>query len=177
MTDQLKIGAIVVGLIALYPAWLMYQKAFMMSRKKIATAFLSIVLPPIVIGLCVIIPFFMHAGAEIASLDLFIDFVLFAIVPAALVGLVGFVSDQIAEKPLRTTLCAAGCLAVAALPPIYYLHGKDLADRFDITLVAEEESKTNESGDNEESQEVGDSENTDSSSLNSETVEEPDIKP
>ena len=161
--DQIQIGAIVVGLIALYPAWLMFQKAFLMSRKKKAsTVVLCLILPLAVLAACAVAPFLVHADSEIKRLDFFIDFVLFAICPAALVGLAGFVWDQIEERPFRSILCAAGCLTVAILPTLYYLHVDDLASRFEVILISDNTTPPDDVG----SPEVDESENTDSASAN-----------
>lgn len=172
MLDQVKIGAMVAGFIALYPAWLMYQKAFMMTRKKLGIAVLSFLLPFAILAGCIFIPFLLHANSEIEELDLFIDFVLFSIVPAAVLGLIGFVWDQVNERPSRTVLGAAGCIAVALLPVVYYLHGHDLAHRFEITVTQDqsdsEEISEPESNEQPASEEIDESKNSELPSVNSE---------
>ncbi|MCR9296090.1 MAG: hypothetical protein NXI32_25520 [bacterium] len=139
--EPVVITVMVVALIAAYPGWLMYQKAFYTSQGwfRLLTALFCLLLPPVIAGICFFIPFQVLRGSQSTAQSLFTDFVTYAILPAGVLALLGWVADFIADRdrPRRAMFGGAALFAIVLLPAAYYLYADQAADQFEIQVQAE----------------------------------------
>ncbi len=132
--DEILIAALVIGIIPLYPGWLMCQKAFFTSRWRILTVLICIVLPLLIAAPFFFLPFWLAKGQERDWTTMATDFVLWGICPVGLIGLVAYVMDHLEERPLRAALAGASCVAITLMAVAYYFYAPELQTKLGIIV-------------------------------------------
>lgn len=138
--QSIVIPAMVVALIAAYPGWLMYQKAYYTSRRwwRVVTILFGLILPFFMAAVVFFIPFNVCAGTETHHAGMFTDFVLYAICPLAVIGLIAYVLDYMGDmqkpRPRRALAAGAACFAIAMLPTIYFFSAPQLFESYEIVV-------------------------------------------
>lgn len=132
--ENVHIAAMVIGLLAAYPGWLLCQKAYFTSRWPKLCVVGCLLLTAGLATLAFYLPFRVAAGAEVAALDMFTDFIMLAVCPVGLLAFIAYVMDHLSESPLRASLAGAACFAIALLPILYYLYGGQMLAAMEITI-------------------------------------------
>ncbi len=133
--DQVLIVAILVGLVAIYPAWLLCQKAFFQSEWRAATVVACLTVPILIVAPFFYLPFWIYQDQEVKPSDMFTDFVLYGACPVLLIALIAYVMDHLNERPQRAVVAGAACLAIAMLPILYYFFADRMFADMGITLL------------------------------------------
>lgn len=133
--EQITIPAILIGLLALYPGWLMCQKAYFMARWRWLVVALSILLPLVFAVPMFYLPFLLAKGKQVKDIDMFTDFVTLGICPLLLVALIAYVMDHLSERLGRSLVSGTTCIAIALLPIAYHLFGNKMFEQMGITLL------------------------------------------
>jgi hypothetical protein len=123
------------GLVAFVPAWLMIQKAFFTSRWRVATVFMCPLIACALAAPAFYIPFLLLKGQEVGPYDTLNDLLLLGAVPLAILALVAYVADHFSESPLRCLISSAACVAIAALPILYFFWAEQLHQDLGIRVA------------------------------------------
>ncbi len=136
--ETVMIVAMVAGLAAGYPGWVLSKQAFYTSRKwgRLWSILASALLPLVFAAVLFYIPFLVNRGGQVDALAMFTDFVMYAICPAAVMGLIGYVWDFVSHRDQIKVLVVAGaaCFSIVLLPPMYYFYGGNVMERYGIVL-------------------------------------------
>lgn len=133
--DIILILTIIGGLLALFPGWLLFQKAYFISRWRFLTVSCGLLLTALLAAGAFWLPFYLDAGKQVARYETLIDLMVYGVSPLVLVALLGYVVDFLWETPGRALLAAAACFAIAALPILYYVYAPKMHQRFEIEIV------------------------------------------
>lgn len=132
---------LVVGLVCLlaaYPAWVLSRRAFFQSEgwKRYASTFWVLVLGPAIAFGLIFLPFVMNEGKALKIDVLVTDFILYAVLPAAALGGVGYVLNQLSasDRPVLLVIAAAACLAIVVLGPALYVYAAPLLEKFEMSI-------------------------------------------
>lgn len=123
---------------AFYPTWQLLHRAFFNAKRWGR----NLVIPGCLVISCGVamglfyIPFAVNAEKTLTPQALLTDFVLYAIVPAASLGLLFFVWNQLSnsDSPKILVLAAGACLAVFILPGMLYFYGDAVMERHQIVI-------------------------------------------
>lgn len=138
--ESIVVPAIGICLLAAIPGWRLDHRAYYTSHRwwKIATLIACVLIPPLLAVVLFYIPFIVNKGRELTAVNMFTDFVIYAVIPAAVIGLIGYVMDYLADRdqPRRLVFGGAGCFAVAILPVLFYFYSEQVLTRYGITIAA-----------------------------------------
>lgn len=132
--DQVLVPAMLVGLIAAYPGWLMSQKAFFISRWRILTVIMGLAMPFAIAIPIFYLPFWMAKGKELKPYDTFTELIIYSIIPVGCVALFAYVLDHLHESPRRSLIAGSACFAIVLLPVLYYLFCNQMHADMGITI-------------------------------------------
>lgn len=133
--DPVLVPAMVVGLIAAYPGWLMLQKVYFTAKWQIPSVLLCLLLAGGFAYGFFHLPFWLAQGKQVEAYDTFVDLIIYAACPLGLIALFAYVLDHLSERTMRSVVCGAACLAIAALPIMYYLMADDMHGQFEISTA------------------------------------------
>ena len=131
--DPVLVPAMAVGLIAAYPGWLMLQKVYFTAKWQIPSALLCLLLAGGFAYSFFHLPFWLAQGKQVQAYDMFVDMIIYAACPLGLIALIAYVLDHLSERTMRSVVCGAACLAIAALPIMYYFMANDMHARFEMS--------------------------------------------
>ena len=126
--------AMAIGLVALYPGWMMSQKGYFLCYWKIPGVMVLVLLPMLIAGGFFYLPFWIASGSEIEAFSAFIDFTLYSICPLCLIAIIAYVMDNLFETPTRAIIAGSCCFAVFLLPVLYYFLAEQMHASLDITI-------------------------------------------
>lgn len=126
------------GLLALFPGWLLFQKAYFTSRWRFLTVLCGLLLTALLAAGAFWFPFYLDAGKQVARYETLIDLLLYGVSSLVLVALLAYIVDFLWETPGRALLGASACFAITALPVLYYVYAPEMHQRFEIEIVEQD---------------------------------------
>lgn len=120
--NTVMIPVMLIGLLALLPGWWLCQTAFYVSRRKIGVVLLALLLPPALAAPFFYLPFLLSKEKTVGPFQTFSDLLLFGVFPLGVVALTAYVADHFADadRPTKPLVAGTACIAMAALPVLFY---------------------------------------------------------
>ena len=128
-----------IGLIALLPAWQLLQSIYFQSRWSIVAILFAIIFAVPLAAAAFYFPFMASKNQEVDSYATLVDMLLMGGLPLAALSLILWVLDRTSERPKSSLLVisAAACLAIPALPILYYFYSDKIHEEMSIVIKSE----------------------------------------
>lgn len=101
-------------------------------------------LTPLLASILFYIPFMVDRGTEVTRYMMFIDFIIYAILPAGGISFLAYLADNFSDghRPARLLLAASASFAMSVLPVMYLFYAPQVLPRYEIEWKEEKPAIT-----------------------------------
>ncbi len=139
--NLIEVVGVVLGLAGCYPGGRMIHRSYYTACGwyRVLVVLGALLLTPLLATVLFYIPFLVDRDTEITRYMMFIDFVIYAILPAGGISFLAYLADNFSDghRPARLLLAASASFSMTVLPVMYLFYAPGLLPRYKIEWKGE----------------------------------------
>lgn len=144
--NLIEVIGVALGLVGCYPGGRMIHRSYYTARSwyRVLVVLGALVLTPLLATILFYIPFLVDRGTEVTRYMMFIDFIIYAILPAGGISFLAYLADNFSDghRPARLLLAASASFAMTVLPVMYLFYAPKVLPRYEIEWKEEKPTVT-----------------------------------
>ena len=134
--NLIEVVGVVLGLVGCYSGGRMIHRSYYTARGwyRVLVVLGALAVTPLLATILFYIPFQVDRGTEVTRYMMFIDFIIYAMLPAGGISFLAYLADNFSDghRPARLLLAASASFAMTVLPIMYLFYAPKVLPRYEI---------------------------------------------